>query len=336
MHPGRSTRTIARVRRLVALLALAPGVVQAQPASPASSVAEIHDHAVALATEGWEPRDPVKLAAAVAEFKRAIALDDAPKYECNLAQALERLGELARAHSRLARCTPRLTAISPDPTVVRPMIDRMIALEGELARTHVPVRLEVTAGDATATLAGVPDDEIMVLPTTVWLAPGSHQVTVRFPGRRDPATVAIAVDASQLGAPRRTERIETPAERPLAPAVVEPERPAAPVVERRRSRRGPAIAMAAGGAVVLGGAVVHYLSRDKRAHLASLSGEAYDDYLPTWRLYQRATIGLYGAGTIALGVGAYLFFRDRGSPLAIAPAPAGDGAVVSWTLRAPE
>jgi hypothetical protein len=60
-----------------------------------------------------------------------------------------------------------------------------------------------------------------------------------------------------------------------------------------------------------GGAVVHVLGRDVRAELATLSGDAYDDKLDTWHLYQRSTIGLYAAGAIAAGVGAWLWLRAR-------------------------
>ncbi len=319
------------VRRIAVLLAVVPGVALAQPA-PNDSVTAIHDRAVALATAGWATKDPVQLNAAVAEFKRAIALDDQPKFECNLAVALEGLGELARAHARLSRCAPRLAAI--DPELARPRLAKLAELEAALVTTHAALRLAVSDGPATATISAFPDDEIMTLPTTVWLAPGSPTLIVRFPGRRAPSLQVVAITAAEVGT-KQALQIETPREAPLEPPPDELQ-PREPVVEppraRPRSRRAATIVLAAGGAAIVGGAVVHVLSREPRRHLATLSGPGYDDYRSTWRAYQWSTIGLYGAGTVALGIGAYLWFRDRGSPVAVTPTPRGDGAMVSWTL----
>lgn len=244
--PAKPRRSHDRaVRRIAVLLAVVPGVALAQPA-PNDSVTAIHDRAVALATAGWATKDPVQLNAAVAEFKRAIALDDQPKFECNLAVALEGLGELARAHARLSRCAPRLAAI--DPELARPRLAKLAELEAALVTTHAALRLAVSDGPATATISSFPDDEIMTLPTTVWLAPGSPTLIVRFPGRRAPSSQVVAITAAEVGT-KQALQIETPREAPLEPVVepppdeVQPDR--GPVVEppraRPRSRRAATI-----------------------------------------------------------------------------------------------
>lgn len=327
------------MRRVALLVVALSGVAAAQPA-PAPAPIDPHVRAKAINAEALKQAqaaeaagDTAGMEAAVAQWKRAIALDDQPVYECNLAYALEWLEERARAHARYLRCAPRLASAQPQQAARR--LAAIGGLEEILVATHARVRIDQNGGRATATVSAFPPDELVELPTTVWLPPGKHTVELDWgDGRTLRATIDVAAD--ELGRERRVHLDAPPP--PAPPPFVAPEGrddgdppPGLRVDGPAPSRRGAVVALAAGGALVAGGAVVHVLSRDPRAHLATLSGAAYDDYLPTWRKYQVGTIALYGAGTIALGVGAYLYLRT-GSPVAIAPAPGGDGAVVTWTV----
>jgi hypothetical protein len=184
----------------------------------------------------------------------------------------------------------------------------------------VPIDIVTTPPDAVISIDTFPDDETLIAPTRVWLPVGRHTLRAQLDGRADAtwSTEVTEADARDP-APRSWRATLRPATTPTSPA-----RP-------RRSRTPAYVTLGAAGALLAGGAVVHVLGRDVRSELATLSGDAYDDKLDTWHLYQRSTIGLYAAGAIAAGVGTWLWLRARPLPVTVGPAGADGGVMVWWT-----
>ncbi len=301
----------------VMIVALASSGARADAAAEAAA---LHARGRELGKRGFQQNEPEALRAAAELFKQALARDDVALYACDLALALHYLEAYARANALLARCLPRLAATAPE------RLGDYRAVESEnaaaVARGHVAIDIVSTPAGATVSVSSFPTDEYVIAPTVVWLAPGSHTLVARAPGR-DPVSVSYEVTPADVapttgtsGPPRRTWRPTLTA----AGAAL------------RRSRTPAYVGLGAGGALLAAGGVVHFLGRDVRAELATLSGAAYDRKLETWQRYQRSTIGLYAAGAIATGVGAWLFLRAR-SPVAVTVAPnaEGDGATVWWT-----
>ncbi|MBZ0233735.1 MAG: hypothetical protein K8M05_15515, partial [Deltaproteobacteria bacterium] len=291
---------------------------------------EMHQRGRELARQWRQDGDRAKLEEAARLFKEAYKLAGSPLAECDLGLALHYLGEDGRAHARLTRCMPRLAAEGPDQVAAyRGVEDEVTAA---LRTGHVAVDIVTTPPGAIVTVSAFPDDETVIAPTLVWLAPGKHTFVARLAGHAD-ASFEVDLTAQDVTTRARKEwrvRLDpAPAERAGVAPVVEPP----PVVDtprpRARSRTAAYATLATGGVLLGGGAVVHVLGRDVRSELATLSGQAYEDKLGTWQTYQRATIGLYAAGAVATGVGVWLYLRARTpAPLTVAPAAEGRGAMV--------
>lgn len=320
----------------VTIVALASSGARADAAAEAAA---LHARGLELGKRGRTQHDLEALRGAAALFKQALARDDVPLYECDLALALHYLEDYARANARLARCLPRLAATG----AAAERIDDYRAVEREnaaaVARGHLAIDIASTPPGATVTVSSFPPDEFVIAPTVVWLAPGSHILVARLPGRDDASTSYDVTPADvappTTGTPATVRRTWRPTLAVTPPAVAPPIDVAtsAPAVTRRspRSRTPAYVGLGVGGGLLAAGGVVHLLGRDVRAELGTLSGDAYDRKLETWHLYQRSTIGLYAAGAIATGIGAWLYLRAR-SPVAVTVAPNadGDGASVWW------
>jgi hypothetical protein len=89
----------------------------------------------------------------------------------------------------------------------------------------------------------------------------------------------------------------------------------------------------AGGALVAGG-VFHYLTYDARKDLADAdTGAAWDADEGRFDRWRWSTIGAYGVAAIAGGIGAYLWWSDRGEAVRVSGAAGGDGASVLLEWR---
>ena len=161
-------------------------------------------------------------------------------------------------------------------------------------------------------------------PSLVWLPVGEHTLVAHVDGHDD-AREVITIATDDLGKARRQWRVTLA--RSAVPLRLDP------VAGPTRPSRTPAyVALGVGGAFLLGGAVVHVLGRSVRDDLAGLSGDAYDDKLPSWQRYQRATIGLYAGAAVAVGVGAWLWRRSATAPsVSVSSTPGGPGAMV-WFI----
>ena len=357
----------------VGAVVAAAGIAAAQPASAPTQDA-IHKQGRAKAKVWRDTGNVTALADAVQLFKDALAMGDSPAIECDLGVALHHLGEEARAYARLTRCMPRLAAASPAKVAgYRSVVN---AVDAAVRKDHVAVDISTSPPGAVISISTFPADETMVAPTLLWLRPGTHKLTAHVDGHVDMTfTLDLTEDDARKGVRKswkvKLERAIEPGggtepdgpkpdgPKPDGPKPDGPKPPdpgaggggdlgavgglvgfgdavGSDTPPPRRSRKAAYGTLAVGGALLVGGAVVHVLGRDERAHLDSLDAlgerDDYDAYLPTWQRYQRATIGLYAAGAIATGVGAWLYVRGRTpAPLAISPAPEGTGAML-WVI----
>ncbi len=308
------------------------GVAMAQPAggAPAPTAQALHERGRDRAKAWRQSGDQLALQEATQLFKDALALGDDPLIECDLGLALHYLGEEARAHARLTRCMPRLAAVSPGKVAGYRGVEDEVA--AAVAKDHVAVDVATSPPGAVVSISSFPADETVLAPTLIWLRPGTYTLTAHVDGHVDISTTIELTEADVAARARKTWRgklEKEPGE--LAPIRRDPEVPPVRVEASppARSKTPAYLTLAAGGALLVGAGVVHYLAYDKRAHLKTLRGAAYEAYLPTYEKYQRATIGLYAAGAIATGVGTWLYLRARTpAPIAVSPTPEGDGAMV--------
>jgi len=325
-----------RLHSIALALGVAAGSAAAQPAPPAPTGpgddATLHQRGRELAKQWRQDGDRAKLEEAARLFKEAYELGGSPVIECDLGLALHYLGEDSRAHARLTRCMPRLAADGPDKVAAyRGVEDEVTAA---LRVGHVAVDIVTTPPGAIVSISAFPDDETVIAPTLVWLKPGTHTFTARLAGHDD-ASFPVELTAQDVASRTRKEwRATLTASSPTRP--LEPQPPidedviVGPVATpSRRSRTAAYVTLTAGVVLLGGGAVVHVLGRDVRSELAMLSGDAYQDKLPTWQTYQRTTIGLYAAGAVATGIGAWLYLRaGTPAPVMVAPTAEGAGAMV--------
>ncbi len=292
------------------------------PAAPTGAAADLHDAGFAHAKAWRTSKDRRDLEQAERLFKQALALGDSALIECDLAISLLHLDAPARALALFARCVPRLAAI--DPKIVNRYRDREGELLGKIGATHVAVDVTTSPPGAVVSISSFPADETVVTPSLVWLPVGEHTLVAHVDGHDD-AREVITIATDDLGKARRQWRVTLA--RSAVPLRLDP------VAGPTRPSRTPAyVALGVGGAFLLGGAVVHVLGRSVRDDLAGLSGDAYDDKLPSWQRYQRATIGLYAGAAVAVGVGAWLWRRSATAPsVSVSSTPGGPGAMI-WFI----
>jgi hypothetical protein len=324
-----------RVLLIVVALGAATGTALAQQGQGS----KLHDQGRELAKEWRRDGDRKKLEEAARLFKEAYKLDGSPIMECDLGLALHYLGEDGRAHARLTSCMPRLAALGADKvSAYRGIEDEVNAA---LRTGHVAVDIVTTPPGAIVSISAFPPDETVLAPTLVWLKPGQHTFTAHLDGHVD-ATFAVDLTENDVTTHARKEwRVR-----------LEPKGGAGggdgggagggggggdemrPIVDtpQPRSKSAAYATLAGGGVLLAGGGLVHVLGRDVRSELATLSGDAYDDKLPEWQTYQRATIGLYAAGAVVTGVGMWLYVRAKSpAPVSVSPTAEGKGAMI-WVF----
>lgn len=316
-----------KLRALAAMMAVMIGATSAgaqpNPAVPTGRAKELHDKGVAHGRAWSLTNDLRELEAAVTSFKEALALGDSALIECDLAFALRHTNQPSRALVLFARCIPRLATI--DAKLVETYRIYEKELLSTIALTHVAVDLTTTPTGAVVSISSFPADETVVTPSLVWLPVGEHTLVAHVDGHDD-ARETITIEPAELGQARRQWRVALA----RTAAVLPP--PRLEPVPTRRSRTPAYVAFGVGGAFLVGGAITHVLGRPVRDELAGLSGDAYDDKLPSWQRYQRATIGLYVGGAVAVGVGAWLFQRSATAPtVTVSSTPGGPGAMV-WFI----
>jgi hypothetical protein len=317
------------------------GVTAGSAAAQSPQQDALHKQGRARAKVFIQTKDRTAIEEAAKLFKDALALGDSPVIECDLGLALHYLGEDSRAHARLTRCMPRLAALSPDQMRGYRTVEDEVAQA--IAKDHASVDLASTPPGAVVSISTFPADETVLAPTVLWLRAGTYELTAHVDGHVD---VSVTVEITAADATARVRKTQTfdlkPAPREIdgdggggdrdkGGGLDDFDRP--PPVRPSPPKRGAAyVTLGIGGALLVGGGIAHVMGRDEREHLATLSGAEYDDYLPTWQNYQRATIGLYAAGAVVTGIGAYLYVKAKSPvPVGISPAPEGRGAMI-WVF----
>lgn len=182
----------------------------------------------------------------------------------------------------------------------------------------MPVDVVSDPAGATLTVSAFAEDEPVVAPTVVWLPAGTHTIRGALAGHED-ASSSITIDLADPA--KRRVRLD------LAAVVIAPEDPPG------NAKRTAGWISVVGGAVLLaGGGAMHAITSRTREEVAGLSGDAYDDELPTFQTQRAVTLGLYGVGAAAAITGAVLLYlSSHQERVAITPADGG-GAMVWFDL----
>ncbi len=297
-------------------LIVGAALAHAQP-TPEVRAREIGARAVAAAEAG-------DLTAAIALFKEARGVDDRAEYLCNIGYAYQRLGELPRAHLFLSECLVRAGAM--DLAAAQGFRSLLDDVEATLRSTgFAPVDVTVTPRGAEVGASTFAADETAPGPRIVWLPAGRHTIGARATGYQD---AAEAVDVPTGGGRLAVSIALVP-----LPAVVA-DVPIV-VVARRASRTPALIGFAAGGVGLAAGVYFHLQAlgtRDEIARDHPFASPERDRVESTWRREVTGMYVGYGLGVVAVGVGAYLWWRSgpRGAPLVT---PAGrDRVTLTWSF----
>jgi hypothetical protein len=322
-----------RLLAIVAALGAAAGTAAAQPESHKPDGPGVpwnmHKKGRELAKQWRQDGDRKKLEEAARLFKEAYKLGGQPLAECDLGLALHYLGEDSRAQVRLNSCMPRLAAEGADKVAAYRGIADEVA--SALRTGYVSVDIVSTPPGAIVTLSSFPPDETVLAPTLVWLKPGNHTFVAHLDGHVDASFSVDITDAEAADHVRKEWRVTLEPIHGTNDDKKEPDLivPVTVDTPAPRSRTSAYATLGVGGALLAGGAVVHVLGRSVRSDLSMLSGDAYDEKLGTWHVYQRATIGLYATGAITTGIGLWLYTKAKTpAPIAVTPASEGAGAMV--------
>ncbi len=147
----------------------------------APAAADDADDALELATQGEAAAASGDLAGAVALFKRALALDARPEYQCNVGVAYYKAGDQPRAQLFLSLCLARGSHL--DATFLGSVRSVLVAVEDALrAGAFTPVDVVVEPASASFTVSAFADDEVVVGSRLVWLPNGDHTLRVSARG----------------------------------------------------------------------------------------------------------------------------------------------------------
>ncbi len=319
------------------ILSLAATLVHARPADAddEARAKEIGGRARVLATEGASNEDRSKLEEAIVLYKQAFGIDPNPIYQCNAGVAYKLIGDLPRAHALLAQCLQRLPAVQS--SAVAPFRAQLDEVEAALPERHVAVDVITVPAGATLAVSTLAADERLVAPTVVWLPVGTHSVAATATGyQRATEEVSIAAVDITSHAKKRvrlslTEKVGDTAV--PAPRTVEG---AAPQRSGGSGRTAAKITLGAGVLLAAGGGVFHALAYRTKNDIGATASDDEADLVDKLETQRAVSYSLYGLGAAALVTGAVLFYLSpkHADRIAIAPAPAGDGAVV-WLDLSP-
>lgn len=264
---------------------------------------------------------------AIENFKAADKLEQRAKHACLIALTYIRRELWPQAEVFLTVCHERANAGDPVPDWV-PLAEQQLKerlAKARVAPVQITVKPEALASQAAIAVSSFEPDELFA-PRTIHLARGTHLITATLPGR-EPTQVTIEItDAAPREIVLDFDFKQTPI--PSAPA---PARTA-------KASKLPLIVMAAGGAILLGGAGYHVLVfKGTRDDLASENDPAkYDELADEFDSQRTTTIALYGVGAAVLATGAVLrytlFKNPERAPRVGAGVTRGGGMVVmEWS-----
>ncbi len=349
------------VRSLGLLVVLISSIVR-----PAVAGADDLEDAKKLATEATALARSGDFADAIAKFKAADALAPSAANDCNIALAYVKLAsgeKLAtnaawhRADLFLQRCKRRWVRdkTTPLPGWVGTGHENVIA---EL-KTGNFAAVSVTATPPAATIKGSAYGlgETLSAPVTLWLPFGDRSLTASSTGYTD-LEKSISVEdriskivvltliktGTETGGSNEPVTGGTVGDTPHnrqdgdgATGSLEAAKESPNVDEGSSNRRGRYV-IGGGVAAFAVGAVFHALALGKKGDAEELGeGPAFDDASSTFSTYRAATIGFYAIGAAAVGVGAFLLWRDSssasgnsGMAVGIAPSRGGAHASARW------
>lgn len=307
---------------LVALAASAisaPAPASAQPASGATA-AELVAQGEAHAQDGRYDH-------ALASFKAAAALEPTAGHACYVAYTYFRMQRLPEAwlYFDQARARDDGTAAAWCETTLAADLQRSLR-----AGSFAPVTITTEPAGARVEISSLAAGEAIDAPRVVWLAYGTHELTVTRAGFRG-ERVEIAV-RSAAPMPVQVALVPEPttgratAGAPPRDDVTAPGDAAA----RDRPRGRPVIAwvtLSVGVATLATGAWFH-ASAVSSQHQAEdeLAGPAFDAHLDDFRRERALALGSYAVGAAVTGVGLYLLLRspsgaddERHAGVAVAP-----------------
>jgi hypothetical protein len=243
---------------------------------------------------------------AIAAFKRAEVLKPRTVNACLLGLAYTRRELWAQAELFFARCHARAKAGDEAPEWVA---DAEATLASKLAAAGIPlVTISVTPPEGvTISISGFEPDETLQ-PGPHHLSPGRYSIEVAAPGYFKQTRDVVVV----VGQPQQVAF-------EMHPVLVHND---------ARDTHVPWYVLGSGAALLVAGTIVDLAKvqplRDqigKSQYELALHG---DDFR-TWRA---VTIGLWSAGAVAVGVGAWLELRRRELPVMITASSTQGGASV--------
>lgn len=261
---------------------------------------------------------------AIENFKAADKLEPRAKHACLIALAYIRRELWPQAEVFLSVCQQRASTADPVPDWVplaRQQLDERLA-KAKVATVSILVRPDALASQAAIGVSSFEPDETFA-PRAIHLPRGKHLITATVPGR-EPVQQTIEITD---GTPR--DLVIDFEGAPL---------PAAPVSATSPSKV-PWIVMAAGGAIMLGGAGYHLVKfKGTRDDLdAATTNEEYDALASRFDSQRATTIALYGVGAAVIATGVvlkYTLFKgqpERAPRVGATPTRDGGMLVVEWS-----
>jgi len=316
------------VKHLWAALAILAVLASGASADP--------DPADAARQQGEQLAKAGRFSEAIAAFKDSNAKKPRATNYCLIGLAYTRIERWPQAEIMIDRCKTNASAADPTP-------DWLPALEKELAKrlatvgvAEVAIVVEPKAANAEITVSSFAPDEAFS-PRTIHLPAGSHTITVTAPGfERIQTTIDVKTTDMQLVtltlkpviSDAKTTEPPQPHPHPVAPP---PPAAASPL---------PTILMASGGTLIAAGIVYHATAfRTAASNLADATDSTpdphlYDQWSHKFDVRREWLIGIYAAGVITTGAGAYLHFTraqiEALPQVSIVPLDGGGMVSVGW------
>jgi hypothetical protein len=278
------------------------------------------DDSEALKAKGEQLAKDGRFGDAIEAFKAADKIKPRASHACLIALAYTRRELWPQAELYLSICHERAKAGDPLPDWVG-LADQQIR-ERLAAANVVAVVIDVKPANAQVTVSSFAPDEVFA-PRTIHLPLGTHVIFAKADGY-EPAQTTLAITTKT---PQHIEIELKPIASPTAPPVVEQRMPTT------TEKRGKPLIIA-GGAAIGAGVLAHLWMGYEHGKLQDAHDHndpaLYDDHSGSYDTARIATIGLYGAGAVCLGIGLYLRSTSpEGAPaIAAVPLPEG-GALVS-------
>lgn len=267
---------------------------------------------------------------AIENFKAADKIEKRAKHACLIALAYIRRELWPQAEVFLTVCQQRANATDPVPDWV-PLAEQQLKerlTKAKVATVQITVKPDALASQAAINVSSFEPDETFG-PRAIHLPRGTHLVTATVPGH-DPAqqTIEIVDDS-----PR-----EVVIDFDHKPVPI----PATPKPRAQGPSKLPLIVMAAGGAVMLGGAGYHLLvfkgTRDDLAAASDANDTTrYDQLAGDFDSQRMTTIALYGVGAAVIATGVvlkYTLYKDqpeRAPRLGVGPMRDGGLVTLEWS-----